>query len=381
MAKSKPHEHPTRENGFVSVDEINQGIAKLRRRITQVEELKKDGIPYRDALRATAEVQIKETIREIFGAHSPEYHDHQHYRIKATTKAEIAAALAMLEGLIARLEDKILEKTGVEKSPSAAAPSSQIEAPTPTPTPVSPAPPRPRPTPSPQAHPSQPSPAPAASIPPVPSTGSYAAVATVPPSPVPLSSTRSIPRAAAPTPAAPPMPVSRPVARESASSTESASATDDQRWHALEIIRKVCTRFHTVARQLRQRGEYRATLEVEDEHDVRDVVQALLYLDFDDIRTEEWMPSYADGTSRMDLVLKREGIVIVIKKTRQGLGAREVADQFSHDSQRYADHPDCKILLHFIYDPEGRIGNPRRLEADLTQARSGRHIEILISPK
>lgn len=353
MAKSKPHEQPIRGKVFVSVDEINQGIAKLRGRITQVEELKKEGIPYRDALRATAEVQIKETIREIFGTHSPEYHEHQHYRIKSTTKTEIAAALAMLEGLIARLEDKILEMTGVAKSPSAAAPSSQVEASTPTPTPVSPVPPGPLP--NPQARPSRPIPAPAASIPPVPSTGGYAA--------------------------APPPPVSRPVARESGSRTDSASATDDQRLLALEIIRKVCTRFHTVARQLRQRGEYRATLEVEDEHDVRDVVQALLYLDFDDIRTEEWTPSYAAGTSRMDLVLKREGIVIVVKKTRQGLGAREIADQLSHDSQRYAAHPDCKILLHFIYDPEGRIGNPRRLEADLTQVSDGRHIEVLISPK
>ncbi|MBI4400622.1 MAG: hypothetical protein HY581_03185 [Nitrospirae bacterium] len=243
--------------------------------------------------------------------------------------------------------------TGVAKSPSAAAPSSQVEASTPTPTPVSPVPPGPLP--NPQARPSRPIPAPAASIPPVPSTGGYAA--------------------------APPPPVSRPVARESGSRTDSASATDDQRLLALEIIRKVCTRFHTVARQLRQRGEYRATLEVEDEHDVRDVVQALLYLDFDDIRTEEWTPSYAAGTSRMDLVLKREGIVIVVKKTRQGLGAREIADQLSHDSQRYAAHPDCKILLHFIYDPEGRIGNPRRLEADLTQVSDGRHIEVLISPK
>ena len=53
-----------------------------------------------------------------------------------------------------------------------------------------------------------------------------------------------------------------------------------------------------VARQLRLRGEYRLTVNIEDEFDVQDLTHALLRLHFDDIGTDEWTPSYTDGASR-----------------------------------------------------------------------------------
>ena len=79
--------------------------------------------------------------------------------------------------------------------------------------------------------------------------------------------------------------------------------------------------------------------------------------------------------------MKRENIAIVVKKTRTGLGAREVADQLVIDCQRYSTHPDCTSLFCFVYDPEGRIGNPRGLEAELTSIGDERNIEVLVSPK
>ncbi|MGH7206471.1 MAG: hypothetical protein ACREI2_09720, partial [Nitrospiraceae bacterium] len=150
---------------------------------------------------------------------------------------------------------------------------------------------------------------------------------------------------------------------------------------ALELVRKICIRFHAVTRQLRLRREYRATLEVEDEYDVQDLFYALLRLDFDDIVTEDWMPSYTDSANRTSFLLKPEKIAIVVKKTRPGLGAREVADQLTIDFQRYSTHPDCTTLFCFVYDPEGRIGNPRGLEAELTSISDEHTIEVLVSPK
>src|SRR6059058_895287 len=105
MAKSKP----TRDKVFLSAKEVEEAIKKLRGRIAQVEELKKNGLPYRDALRVTAEFQIRETIREIYGDKSPEFQEHEQHRIYSLTKTEIAEAIAMLQGLITHLEDKKLE--------------------------------------------------------------------------------------------------------------------------------------------------------------------------------------------------------------------------------------------------------------------------------
>jgi hypothetical protein len=93
----------------------------------------------------------------------------------------------------------------------------------------------------------------------------------------------------------------------------------------LVLVRLICSRFHLVAKQLRERREDRPTLELKDEYDVQDLLHSLLRLHFDDIRPEEWTPSYAGNASRMDFLLKREQIVVEAKMARAKLGAKEIA--------------------------------------------------------
>jgi hypothetical protein len=145
-------------------------------------------------------------------------------------------------------------------------------------------------------------------------------------------------------------------------------------------IEGICTRFHTVARQLRSRHDSRATLDVQDEYDVQDLLHAILCLYFDDVRPEEYTPSYAGKSSRMDFLLKRESAVIEAKMTRAGLGAREVSDQLIVDTKRYESHPDCKSLYCLVYDPQGLIPNPRGVEHDLSGDRGPFPVRVLIRP-
>lgn len=131
-------------------------------------------------------------------------------------------------------------------------------------------------------------------------------------------------------------------------------------------IRKLCDRFHLVGRRLGSRHGDRSTLEINDEYDVQDLFHSLLHIWFEDIRPEEWTPSYAGANSRVDFLLKNEKIIIEIKKTRKGLRDKQVGEELIIDSQRYRAHPDCGHLVCFVYDPEGKIANPRGLEHDLT---------------
>ena len=124
-------------------------------------------------------------------------------------------------------------------------------------------------------------------------------------------------------------------------------------------------RFNEAARALQNRSHGRADFEIGDEYDVQDLIHAILRLHFDDIRTEEWTPSYAGGSSRLDFLLKREQVVVEVKMTRRGLREREVGDQLAIDVARYRAHPDADVLLCFVYDPERRLPNPRGLEDDL----------------
>lgn len=149
----------------------------------------------------------------------------------------------------------------------------------------------------------------------------------------------------------------------------------------LTLIRKVCHRFHSVARQLRLRRDYRPTLEIDDDYDLQDLLCALLKVEFDEVATEEWIPPYTEGASRTTLLINRDQIAVVAKKTRPGLTTKELADQVAADSSYYRAQGRCSTLFCFMYDPEGRIGSPKRLETTLTSVSEHCRVEVLVAPK
>lgn len=146
-------------------------------------------------------------------------------------------------------------------------------------------------------------------------------------------------------------------------------------------IQLLCVRFHEVAKQIRVRHANRSTLDVKDEYDVQDLMHALLRIFIDDVRPEQWTPDYAGGASRMDFLVPDMKTAIEAKKTRDGLGAKEIGEQLIIDIAKYQKHPDCKRLVCFVYDPDGRVANARGLEKDL----SGRHgeleVQVLVVPR
>jgi hypothetical protein len=149
----------------------------------------------------------------------------------------------------------------------------------------------------------------------------------------------------------------------------------------LNLIERLCLRFHSAARALRSRHNDRPTLEINDEYDVQDLLHAFLRLHFDDIRPEEWTPSYAGRSSRLDFLLKAERVVVEVKKTRASMKTGELGEQLIIDRARYEQHPDCDTLVCFVYDPEGRIGNPTGLERDLENHPGGIKVRVIVAPK
>ena len=351
MTRSKTFDaQQFKEKIFANADEVASGLEQLRALVKPVNELKREGNPYKDAERSKLEFQIKDALRDIFGEDSSEYQQNRNFRIKSTAKSEVTHAVEFLDSLIAYLDDKKLELEG--KKPKAVAPPPPPPAPPVAPVipPAAVAPP-PRPVAPPQ--------------PPVAPVAPPRPVVAPPPPPPPAPAPQKF--------AAPPVRASAPAAQPAVSTAARADAVG--------LLRKIGNRFHAVARQLRLRHEGRSTLEVEDEYDAQDVVHALLCLEFDEIRRETWEPGYAGGSAHTYFVVPRDRIVIEVKKTRQGLGAKEITAQLEHDALFYWTHPDCQILFCFVYDPEARVGDPYGLEKSLTRAVENQRVEVFISPK
>jgi REase_DpnII-MboI len=148
---------------------------------------------------------------------------------------------------------------------------------------------------------------------------------------------------------------------------------------AVDIIERIARRFHFIARQLSQRHNGREPFVVRDEYDIQDLFHALLHLYFDDIRPEEYTPSYGGRHSRTDFLIKPDQIFVEIKMTSSKLNGKAIRDQLMIDIHSYHTHPDCKILVAFVYDPDRYIANPRGVEADLSQPFNGLQVKVIVS--
>lgn len=147
-----------------------------------------------------------------------------------------------------------------------------------------------------------------------------------------------------------------------------------------DVLLRIFNKFHTCVRELRTRYNNRDTIDVEDEYDAQDALRVLLNLYFDDIRPEEYTPSYAGSSAKVDFLLKKEKVVIEVKKTRPSLKAKELGNQLIEDIARYKSHPDCETLICFVYDPNGYISNPKGLENDLSNS-EGLITKVIIRPE
>lgn len=145
-----------------------------------------------------------------------------------------------------------------------------------------------------------------------------------------------------------------------------------------EILEPLLRRFHSIVRQLKHRRQNRPPLTINDEYDAQDLLHAVLRGLFDDVRAEEFAPSYAGGSSRMDFLLKAERVVIELKMANANLRDKQIGEQLIVDIAKYQKHQDCKRLICFVYDPGGFIKNASGLENDLSRNHGALTVRVIV---
>jgi hypothetical protein len=132
---------------------------------------------------------------------------------------------------------------------------------------------------------------------------------------------------------------------------------------------------------LTHRRKAAAPLTFSSEYDIQDLLHALLRPWVLDIRPEEFTPSYAGSSTRMDFLLPAHKTVIEMKLVRDAAHAKRIGDELIIDIDHYRKHPGCEILWCVVYDPEHSVRNPESLK-DLEGSRKSKdgtvEVKVLI---
>ena len=115
-----------------------------------------------------------------------------------------------------------------------------------------------------------------------------------------------------------------------------------------------------------------------NEYDVQDLLHALLRPWINDIRPEEFTPSYAGSSTRMDFLLPAHALVIETKIVRDRSHAKRIGDELIIDIEHYRRHPNCKILWCVVYDPDNLITNAQGLKNDLDGQRKSKDGDVAV---
>ncbi len=83
----------------------------------------------------------------------------------------------------------------------------------------------------------------------------------------------------------------------------------------------------------------------------------------------------------MDFLLPEIEFVVEIKMTRATLSTKQLGEQLIIDIAKYKKHPASRTLFCVVYDPDGRISNPRGVENDLKEDNDQMATRVLIVPR
>lgn len=139
-----------------------------------------------------------------------------------------------------------------------------------------------------------------------------------------------------------------------------------------ELLKVLLKGLRRAMHPLTHRRKGAQALSFSTEYDVQDLLHALLRPWVADIRPEEFTPSYAGSSTRMDFLLPKHRVVLELKFVRSGEHAKKIGDELIVDISHYQAHPDCAFLWCVIFDQDHLLLNAEGLKTDLQGMRTSK---------
>jgi REase_DpnII-MboI len=136
-----------------------------------------------------------------------------------------------------------------------------------------------------------------------------------------------------------------------------------------ELLKIIICGLPRAMHPLTHRRKGATNLVFESEYDIQDLLHSQLRPWINDIRPEEYTPSYAGSSTRMDFLIPEHKMVLELKRVRDKAHAAKIGDELIIDIEHYRRHSQCNRLWCVIYDPLHLLSNPAGLASDLEGVR------------
>ncbi|MDR6761911.1 hypothetical protein J2Y38_002120 [Flavobacterium sp. 2755] len=152
---------------------------------------------------------------------------------------------------------------------------------------------------------------------------------------------------------------------------------------AEETVRHVLNNFsNAIQKIINGRRLNHPDFKIEDEYDVQDILYVILKSIFPKIRDEDPIPKVGGKSTKIDLILREEKILIEVKMIKvKDSNETHFIEQLKIDFESYHQCKWMKKLFCFVYDPYKKtrdISNFNDLNGERTKGENNFNVEVIV---
>lgn len=151
-----------------------------------------------------------------------------------------------------------------------------------------------------------------------------------------------------------------------------------------EVVRDILNNFSNAIQKIvndRRKGHF--DFKIEDEYDVQDILYVVLKSIFSNLRDEDPIPKVGATSTKIDLILRHENILIEVKMMKEkDADEKKFIQELKVDFESYHECKWLKKLFCFVYDPYKKTkdrSNFKDLDGDRTKGNHSFNIEVIVA--
>lgn len=154
--------------------------------------------------------------------------------------------------------------------------------------------------------------------------------------------------------------------------------------NADEVVRDVLNNFsNAIQKIITNRRSNHPNFKIEDEYDVQDILYVILKSFFPNLRDEDPIPKVGGKSTKIDLILREEGILVEAKMIKaKDSNETHFIEQLKVDFESYHECKWLRKLFCFVYDPYKKtrdISNFNDLNGERKKGEHHFNVEVFVS--